>query len=347
MKADADKDYPITLAELAAQLSLSKATVSLALRDTGRLSESTRERVKAAAEAMGYRPDPVMSAFSRHRRKHAPRGAVIAELIHHRKRDAKPKFLSELCQRAGYRLDTFELEKYQTQETLAHILDSRGTAGVIVPEQSPSVWLEPGVWDRFRGVYCGPYPGNEPMECPFDTVRHNPFDAVTLGWQKAVASGYRRIGFCLPTQRREPTSVEAKTLASYRYQQSRAGRRIARLKPFVCPFDSFRAGNGPMKQWLEDSQPDVIIGGTIAVRTWIQENQWRIPEDVALISVRARQSAAEVAGCLIDTQTILAAGIRHLNALIQHPNDRWHHLSASIVINPIWQPGRSFPERGD
>ncbi|MEI8197971.1 MAG: LacI family DNA-binding transcriptional regulator, partial [Phycisphaerae bacterium] len=47
----------LTLSDLAKQLRLNKSSVSLALRDSPRISSATRARVKEAASRLGYRPN--------------------------------------------------------------------------------------------------------------------------------------------------------------------------------------------------------------------------------------------------------------------------------------------------
>jgi len=47
----------VTLKDLAAQLALDKSSVSLALRDSPKISDATRARVREAARRMGYRPN--------------------------------------------------------------------------------------------------------------------------------------------------------------------------------------------------------------------------------------------------------------------------------------------------
>ena len=46
-----------SITDIARETGVSAATVSLALRDKGRMSEETRERVKASAAALGYVPN--------------------------------------------------------------------------------------------------------------------------------------------------------------------------------------------------------------------------------------------------------------------------------------------------
>ncbi len=48
---------PLTLADLATRLALNKSSVSLALRDSERISVETRARVQEAARRLGYRPN--------------------------------------------------------------------------------------------------------------------------------------------------------------------------------------------------------------------------------------------------------------------------------------------------
>ena len=50
-----------TLNDIARELGFSKNTISLALRGSAQIPPATRERVRAAAERLGYRPNAVVS----------------------------------------------------------------------------------------------------------------------------------------------------------------------------------------------------------------------------------------------------------------------------------------------
>ena len=52
---------PITIAVLAKELGLGKATVSLALRDDPRIRKQTREQVQRHAEKRGYSANPMVA----------------------------------------------------------------------------------------------------------------------------------------------------------------------------------------------------------------------------------------------------------------------------------------------
>src|SRR5687767_9601242 len=56
-----EKSLP-SMQTVADRMGVSRATVSLALRNDPRLPKATRERVQAIARELGYRPDPLVSS---------------------------------------------------------------------------------------------------------------------------------------------------------------------------------------------------------------------------------------------------------------------------------------------
>ena len=55
--------------EVAARAGVSHITVSRALRNDTRVAAGTRARVLAAAEALGYKPNPLVNAYAAHIRR--------------------------------------------------------------------------------------------------------------------------------------------------------------------------------------------------------------------------------------------------------------------------------------
>src|SRR5688572_4984338 len=56
---------PTTIHDVAAALGMHKSTVSLALSGKGNVSKATRARVVAAANEMGYQPNPLAQRLAR------------------------------------------------------------------------------------------------------------------------------------------------------------------------------------------------------------------------------------------------------------------------------------------
>ena len=60
----AHKSLPITLADLAKKLKVSKVTISKALRDHPDISRETKKRVKTLATELGYTPNYIARNLS-------------------------------------------------------------------------------------------------------------------------------------------------------------------------------------------------------------------------------------------------------------------------------------------
>ncbi len=335
----------LTLVELARRLGLAKSTVSEALSGRGNVSQKTRERVKKAALDWGYRPDPIMSAFSRHRRLQVPEdaGMLAAVSQHANNKNAALAKMQRLAKKLGYVLDGFSLADYPSQKALARVLEARGVVGVVFIEDTPATVLEPGLWDRFRCVYCGPYPAGGDKNCPVDIVRHNPFDAVTLAWEKAVAAGCRRIGLIMPLHEPKLNVIEEKSLASFLYRQQTEDPPLPKMEPLCLPFSRMQEQPGLLTKWIEDQQPDVVLGGFRAVLGLLLREGHRMPEDFGFIALRVREVYKDTAGCRMNSSDVGEMALQQLHAIIQHTEPVALEHTTTLVINPIWQDGESFP----
>lgn len=130
--------------EIGARAGISAMTVSRVMRKSPGVSEETRQRVLEAAEALGYRPDPLHAAFM-HRLRHgrqADGATVIAYLTTHLTDSPMESFpyirnirlgAENRCRNLGYRLEEFRLPSVGGNPSrLAQILQARGIRGVVV-----------------------------------------------------------------------------------------------------------------------------------------------------------------------------------------------------------------------
>src|SRR4051812_35125096 len=63
----------VTQTDIARAVGVHNTTVSLALRNSRLIPETTRQRIRAIAEKMGYRPDPALQALIAYRKARRPR----------------------------------------------------------------------------------------------------------------------------------------------------------------------------------------------------------------------------------------------------------------------------------
>ena len=124
-----------TLASLAAELKVSRTTISNAYNRPDQLSPDLRERVLAAAEAMGYPgPDPV--ARSLRTRKAGAVGLILTEALNYSFRDpAALDFvagLAESCEEAGQGLLLVAAGPNRSVEDGSAAVRSAGVDGFVV-----------------------------------------------------------------------------------------------------------------------------------------------------------------------------------------------------------------------
>ncbi len=333
----------VTLQDIVEKTGFSRATVSLALRGLGTLSDDTRQTIRKAAEQMGYQPDPLLSAFSRHRQKGASPGSVIA-LIGRADLKGWLEPVVPLANRLGYRLEAFDWEDYPSQTNLVRILEARGVAGAIFLEGRSLPVPDLTLWRRLRCVQCGPYPSGDDSHCPFPIVRSNPFDAMSIAWQKAVAAGRGRVGFVLASKQAVLENIEAKMLAAYVFYQQETAE-TAQLAPLRMTIEESLGQGGIQltRQWLADQRPDVVIVSALRGYELLLKSGCRIPDDSQVINLRQSGSRHDTAGLVLDRVEVVKSAIHQLHMIIQHGAEMLTEHRTTIVLNPLWQDGDSFP----
>ena len=77
--------------QIATAAGVSVATVSMALRNSEKITAAVREKVRAVAAQLNYRPDPLIAALADRRREHKPASLdVIAYITAYPTREGWP-----------------------------------------------------------------------------------------------------------------------------------------------------------------------------------------------------------------------------------------------------------------
>src|SRR4051812_6099727 len=194
-----------TLRSLARTLGVSRTTISEALRGSPRVRPSTAERIRAAAEAVGYHHNPLAGAIMselRRSRGELFRGVLAIVGVDEPDRPAYAvRFYDELVRGATARAAElgFKVERFTVDATvlplrrLNHILQSRGIRGVMLLP----TWQDPDFlkldWSRYAGVYMDYYIERPALLC----ISSDHFRSMMMALQKLHALGYRRPGVVL------------------------------------------------------------------------------------------------------------------------------------------------------
>ncbi len=342
-----------SLADIAKEAGLSRNGVSLALRSDASIPETTRRRVRAIADRLGYVADPAVSAVMAGHRKGGGdiyRGTFAlvngnADPQAFERHPTIPLYVEGARRRAaelGYRMDEFHLhEPGQNGRRLRRILRTRGICGILlvglmkrnrVPEAfSP-------LWEDFPCVVTGVRTREPALN--FACVDH--YILTLRAVEKAIKLGCRRPGLVL-----DPVIdglVDGRFSAGFR-----AGQAMLPVSDQVEPLfegkDS-RSAAARFAKWLKRGCPDVLLILYNHPLHWLRQQGWEVPADIALIQLEWRSGRAEIAGMNQHNDRTGAAAVEMLAEMVRRGESGIPDPLRATLIDPTWEEGASAQNRG-
>ena len=353
----------VTLADVAAKAGVHVTTVSLALRNHPRLPESTRNRINALANDLGYRPDPLLRALVSYRgkvmnRRNTPTLAYITNwntCWGWKQATAHPDFYAgaeSMANQLGYKLEHFWMrEPGLTQGRLSRMLYSRGINGLIIAshgrEMGDALQFD---WPSFSAVKIDYFP-HQPV---LHNVTNNQCDIVRLAMQKVMAAGYRRIGFVM--HRGWDHAVDHLWTAGFLCEQQHLTTRErvpAHIFPELSPVDRwFNENNAPVvadlpafSRWFRKHRPEVLISKGSFVLPLLAKMGVRIPRDLAFVDVFLEKSDGLTAGVRQNHRTVGAAAVEILAGQLQHNKYGVPEIPTTTFVEGTWFAGNTCPPR--
>ena len=328
-----------SMMDLARATGLSIATVSVALRGKVGASQETRARVQAAAERLGYVPNPVAALLAKQRGNPNRKNQLTVGFLSEPTYSDAP-FLA-LCEELGIQGHCFRLTGFESPEAASRILWSRGISGLILTDLELSWSAEDRMrfkWDPFslvkltRGL----------PDVPCHLVRHDAFDYMEMTLRQVVAHGYRRIAVHLGHSL-SAIDDNARRGAVLNFQ--------ARLLPpgVSLVWREDEGLDARTAKWLRAERPDAIV---IFVHEWahsLQQLGWKFPGKTGLASVlTAHEKLPDlpiVSGCAFQHVEHLRRALVMLTELIGRGERGFPANTLESVIEPLWVEGETLPKR--
>lgn len=310
-----------TVQDVAAHAGVSTATVSRVLNRVGSVDAALAERVRAACEALQYRPNSAARALA------GGRSALIGLIVS----DIQNPFFLELLrgvedtiQQHGYLMVLSNTAEDPVRERqYIEVMCAEAVAGaIVVPTTDREPILQPFVETGIPVVAVD----RRVHASTVDTVLLDNSAAAREAVAHLIANGYRRIAMITGPER---TTTARERLAGYRLALRQAGiapdRALERRGPFTA-----QTGRERTRELLALRPPiEAILAGnnrlTMGALEAIHERGLRVPEDVGLIS--------------FDEVPWLSPGSVSLTMVVQ-PAYQLGSAAALCLIQRLRQPGQ-------
>ena len=342
-------EKPVTLKEIATQAGVSVMTVSRALRNHPNISPATQQRVKAIAERLGYRPNPLVSALMTYRRAARPVRADLALgfLTDFPTHDGwrRVKLYKEIFEgaqtsadRHGFHLEEFWLrEPGMTDARMSQILYTRNVGGAIIaplPMAQGELKLD---WDKLSAVTIG-YSLTGPLL--HRAVNHQ-FRSMRLALRQLRRLGYRRIGLALPASIND--RVDHQWVGSFLGEQ--VDYPPADRVPYLAlPDPEWNVAN--FGRWFREHRPDAIVTQSDELFDWIKELGRRVPDDVGIAHLNCSDTSGRVAGIYQNGPTVGAVAVEFLVGMVLRCERGVPALAHSVLVEGTWVSGATLRAPG-
>lgn len=286
------KQRRTSLKDLAEELGVSIATVSRALRGSHEVGDEMKEKVRALAKKLNYRPNP----FAQSLRKEAPRiiGVVVPNLVTHYYA-AVLDGIEDYARQQGYSVfSSNSHEDHVREEQAIDNFISMHVEGIIACLAQDTV-----DYAHFREIHEMGIPlvffARTCLPELFSQVVANGDEAAQQATQHLIDNGARRVAFI-----GGPNHLDMVKRRKHGYLEALRDSRIPIERELVkCgKIDFDTAHNATLSLLDSPNPPDAILAFndiiTYAAFDAIKSKGLRIPEDVAIIGFTDGESAAFV-----------------------------------------------------
>lgn len=341
------EDNRITMHTIASAIGVSRVTVSLALRNSPKISLARRQEIQALALKLGYRRNAAATALVSHRRTATipPIKAGLAwlnqwpsqrELRSYKEFDRYWLGAYNAAEKFGYRLEEFGCGQQMPLTRVQEILLARGIYGVLLPPHPYGVHWNGFQWERFAAVRFGRSIPNLRLHL----VTSDQVSNTMLAFERIQQRGYRRIGFV--------TGHASGTGALFTAGFVMAQRTMPRaLQLPICTLDnrsrSLRDG-APLSRWLRSAKPDAILTDVLETRDLLAKIGCQVPGDVGLAALSILDGNAD-AGIDQNPEEIGRVAVLLTLSLLNDNAMGVPSIFRQSLVEGFWIDGSTLPPR--
>ncbi len=334
----------VTLRDIAETIGVSSMTVSLALRNHPRISDSMRERIQEAARKMNYAPDPMLHALAHYRlgSSEKPIQTALAwlnswadplALRRYHVFDGYWRGAVEAAETLGYHLEEYVVDSGMSAKRLADILYARSVRGILIPPGPLLQDWKKFPWKDFSLVRMGRTDRKDWL--PAHTVMTDQAENAMLAFDEVLKKGYQRIGYVGIHWRQRHLG------AGFLWAQMDLPRE-KRLPLLFIGDERDEERQIALETWLKKHQPDAIITEIPELPGMLKRAGVRVPNDVGLACMEVLDCPIE-AGITQNPTEVGRVAVQTLASLI-HINDLGiPQFSRQILVEGYWVDGPSLP----
>ncbi len=340
-----DADKQPTMQQIAEVVGCSRMAISLALRNSPKISAATTARIRKVADEMGYRPNPMVSALMtqlRHGRT-VKRPTTIAYVTAYPTEDGwrVPGLFTEFhtgvkkrAETLGYTLEEYWLRRPGLSEKrFCDVLYARNVLGLVIaplPSGGGTLALD---WPRFATAAIG-YSVTSPS---IHRASNDQYSTIRLAVAELTRLGYRRIGLAMTRDGDE--RVKNNWSAGMLVEQS--------LIPMEQRVPLLLA-DGPFEEafaaWFSHYRPDVVLTQAWQCGRVLKDLGVRVPEDVGVANLGVTAEEAQWAGVNQNAELVGAAALDLVDAQLRRNECGIPVHQKTLLIPGHWVAGPSVRE---
>lgn len=276
-----NKNTEPTIHDIARELNISASTVSRALNNNPRISLKTKEKIKAVADSMGYRPNILASNL---RNKKSNTIGIVVPLINRHFFSSVISGVEDVAYNAGYNVIISQSNDLASKEIdIVHSMLTNRVDGLII-----SIAMQTNTYDHLKFFMNKQIPlvffDRAVPEIETDKILVDDYNGGFMATQHLINQRYKRIGHLAGPQ----------NLMIY---LDRKNGYIAALKQNGIMYDeslvlenmlTSEDGSIAAQQFMNlQNPPDAIFCGNdttaLSSMIYLRDKGFRLPEDIGII----------------------------------------------------------------